>query len=58
MRILKLLTPGSFKQSEAIFYSTHLDPVLTLMAFKLLLCLSSPNFPSDFAVLFLTQKYY
>ena len=28
--------------------------VLTLMVFKLLLYISSPKFPSDFAVLFLT----
>ena len=28
--------------------------LLTLMVFKFLLYLSSPNFPSDFAVLFLT----
>ena len=28
------------------------------MVFKLLLYLSSPNFPSDFAVLFVTQNNY
>ena len=35
--------------------STLYHAVLTLMVFKLLLCLSSPNFPSGFAVLFLTE---
>ena len=41
------------REMESII-STVYHAVLTLMAFQLLLCLSSPNFPSRFAVLFLT----
>ena len=42
------------KSTNCFIISTVYHAMLTLMVFKLLLCLSSPNFPSGFAVLFLT----
>ena len=41
------------RETESII-STAYHAVLTLIVFQLLLCLSSPNFPSSFPALFLT----